>query len=101
MLDACDRLEGSLKHGIRGYLILEVRIGDVWIRHLFNLLQVFMRILVLPSESYHVGNVEFPSKHKHGTCVTGTITGSFMVHSKHLVNLPYKLRLFKCGTLIV
>jgi hypothetical protein len=39
------RLIEALKQGVRGYLSLDRRIGDVWLRRLFNFLQSLLRIL--------------------------------------------------------
>jgi hypothetical protein len=37
----------GLMQGVKGYLSLDRRTGNIWIQHLFDLLQIFSRVLAL------------------------------------------------------
>ena len=47
LLRARGRSMDALMQGVRGHLSLERRTGDIWIRHLFDLLQIVSSVLVL------------------------------------------------------
>jgi len=51
ILKAQARYIEAMKHGTKGYMSVERRLGPQWIRRLFELLQVFAHVLRLPSQS--------------------------------------------------
>jgi hypothetical protein len=62
ILRACGRLEDALKQGVRGYLSLERRKGDIWIRQLFDFVQILANIFVLLKKDAPYGRRGFPTE---------------------------------------
>lgn len=53
---------GALKQGIRGCMLSERRIGDTWVRNLFDLLQIIAHAVALPKQSTAISGPGFPNQ---------------------------------------
>jgi SET and MYND domain-containing protein len=62
ILRACGRLMDALMQSVRGYLSLERRTGDIWIRHLSDLLQIILSVLVQSNWDTLCKNPVFPTE---------------------------------------
>lgn len=62
MLKVRGRFVEALMQGVRGVLSLEQRTGDVWTRHLFDLLQIISKVLTLPKQDTSYGEAGFPAE---------------------------------------
>lgn len=58
------RVINALREGFKGCMLLNRRIGDTWVHHLFDLVQLLSVVLTLPKHSIEVRESGLPAREK-------------------------------------